>query len=72
MSQRLKILSIRTFASRKYANDISVNVILELSKYAGFKNMEFLICGDGELFEEITQPLRQFSNVELRRRVFVK
>ena len=67
VSQRLKILSIRTFASRKYANDISVNVILELSKYAGFKNMEFLICGDGELFEEITQPLRQFSNVELRR-----
>ncbi len=67
VSQRLKILSIRTFASRKYANDISVNVILELSKHAEFKNMEFLICGDGELFDEITQPLRQFSNVELRR-----
>jgi len=67
VSQRLKILSIRTFASRKYANDISVNVILELSKHAKFKNMEFLICGDGELFDEITQPLRQFSNVELRR-----
>ena len=67
VTQRLKILSIRTFASRKYANDISVNVILELSKHAEFKNMEFLICGDGELFDEITQPLRQFSNVELRR-----
>ena len=67
VSQRMKILSIRTFASRKYANDISVNVILELSKHPEFKNMEILICGDGELFEEVTQPLLQFSNVKLKR-----
>ncbi len=67
VSQRMKILSIRTFASRKYANDISVNVILELSKHNEFSNMEILICGEGELFEEVTQPLLQFSNVELRR-----
>ena len=49
------------------SKNISVNVILELSKHVEFENMEFLICGDGELFDEITQPLRQFSNVELRR-----
>ena len=29
--------------------------------------MEILICGEGELFEEVTQPLLQFSNVKLRR-----
>ena len=66
-SQRFKILSIRTFASRKYANDISVKVILELSKHPQFEKMEILICGDGELFDEITQPLHEFSNVTLKR-----
>ena len=44
---RKKILSIRTFASRKYANDITVKVILELSKHKEFEDMEFLIAGDG-------------------------
>ena len=29
--------------------------------------MEILICGDGELFDEITQPLHEFSNVTLKR-----
>ena len=67
VEQRKKILSIRTFASRKYANDITVKVILELSKHKEFKDMEFLIAGDGILFDEVTAPLIQFSNVELRK-----
>ena len=64
---RKKILSIRTFASRKYANDITVKVILELSKHKEFEDMEFLIAGDGILFDEVTAPLTEFSNVELRK-----
>ena len=67
VEQRKKVLSIRTFASRKYANDITVKVILELSKHKEFKDMEFLIAGDGILFDEVTAPLTQFSNVELRK-----
>lgn len=63
--QRLKILSIRPYASRKYANDLTVNAILELSKRNFFSNLEFCLVGDGELFNEITSPLRQFSNVKL-------
>ena len=35
--------------------------------YPQFEKMEFLICGDGELFDEITQPLHEFSNVTLNR-----
>jgi glycosyltransferase involved in cell wall biosynthesis len=29
--------------------------------------MEFLIAGDGALFDEVTAPLTQFSNVELKK-----
>lgn len=62
-----KILSIRPYASNVYANDLSVEAILILSKTRYFANLEFLICGDGVLFEEITAPLRKFKNVALKK-----
>jgi glycosyltransferase involved in cell wall biosynthesis/spore maturation protein CgeB len=65
---RKRVLSIRPFASRKYGNDLSAKAILELSKRACFSAMSFHIVGDGDLFEEITQPLRNFNNVKLERR----
>ena len=65
--QRKKVLSIRTFASPKYGNDISVNAIIELSKYPFFDDLEFMIAGDGELFDEITAPLKKFTNVTIRK-----
>tara|TARA_B110001452_G_C15240745_1_gene429568 strand:+ start:3109 stop:7521 length:4413 start_codon:yes stop_codon:yes gene_type:complete len=65
--KRKKILSIRTFATRKYANDITVNTILELSKHPEFSDMEFFIVGDGVLFDEVTRPLEGFSNVILKK-----
>ena len=67
MEKRKKILSIRTFATRKYANDITVNAILELSKHAEFKDMDILIAGDGVLFDEVTKPLEKFTNVSLKK-----
>lgn len=63
VEQRLKILSIRPFASAKYANDLSVKAILELSKEPFFKDLEFRVIGDGLLFDEILKPLRHFKNV---------
>ena len=65
---RMKILSIRSFASRKYANDLSVKAILLLSQKDFFNNMEFLIIGDGILFDKETEALRKFSNVKLERK----
>ena len=44
-----------------------MKVILELSKHKEFEDMEFLIAGDGVLFDEVTAPLTEFSNVELRK-----
>ncbi|MBD5164983.1 FkbM family methyltransferase [Helicobacter sp.] len=65
---RKKILSIRPFASKKYANDLSVKAILELSKKSFFKDLEFLISGDGELFEKTLKPLRGFKNITIQQK----
>ncbi|QXR35677.1 glycosyltransferase [Alcaligenes aquatilis] len=66
--QRKKILSIRSFASKKYANDLSVQAILKLSASPIFSNLSFKIIGDGVLFEETLAPLRGFPNVSIERR----
>ncbi|AOA59208.2 glycosyltransferase family protein [Acinetobacter larvae] len=66
-SQRFKLLSIRPFASRKYANDLTVKTIEELAKKPGFNKFDIAIYGDGPLFDEITQPLQKFGNVSLNK-----
>jgi len=66
--QRKKILSIRPYASRIYANDLSVRAILELSKEPFFDELSFRIIGDGRLFEETVAPLSDFPNVILEKR----
>jgi FkbM family methyltransferase len=66
--QRTKILSIRPYTSRIYANDLSVEAIKLLSIEPFFNELEFRLIGDGELFEETVAPLRDFSNVTVERR----
>lgn len=66
--QRKRILTIRPFASRKYANDLSVKAILDLAEKPFFDDLEFRIIGDGALFEETVGPLRGLSNVIVDRR----
>jgi glycosyltransferase involved in cell wall biosynthesis/SAM-dependent methyltransferase/spore maturation protein CgeB len=65
---RKKILSIRPYTSRIYANDLSVAAILELSKEPFFHELEFRMIGDGKLFDSVLEPLRQFPNVIIERR----
>ncbi|WP_254695232.1 glycosyltransferase [Leisingera sp. NJS201] len=66
--QRLKILSIRPFASAKYANDLSVKAILQLKEQPFFNELEFRIIGKGILFEELLAPLRGLHNVTIEER----
>jgi|CXWL01.1.fsa_nt_gi glycosyltransferase involved in cell wall biosynthesis len=66
--QRKKILSIRPYASRTYANDLSVKAILALSEKPYFKDLEFRMVGDGKLFDEVLAPVRGFDNVYIERR----
>lgn len=65
---RRRLLSIRPYASRKYANDLTVKAILELSTRDFFNDLQIALYGDGELFDEITSPLKGFANVQLHRR----
>lgn len=67
VEQRKKILSIRPYASRKYANDLSVAAVIELSKERYFNELEFFFIGDGQLFDETLEPLRQFENIKIQR-----
>ncbi|EIN8284994.1 FkbM family methyltransferase [Campylobacter coli] len=64
-NDRKKILSIRPFSSRKYANDLSIKAILELSGRDFFEDLDFFIAGDGVLFDELTNELKPFKNVTL-------
>jgi glycosyltransferase involved in cell wall biosynthesis len=67
-AQRTKILSIRPFASRQYANDLSVQAILELSTRPWFAELDIHIIGDGPLFDDTVAPLRNLPNVLVERR----
>lgn len=62
---RKKILLLRSFRARNYANDLAVEAILLLSRKYFFNDLEFSIYGEGYLFDKITKPLRNFANVRL-------
>ena len=68
LEQRKKILSIRPYVSHTYANDLSVKAIQLLAKKPWFIELEFLMVGDGPLFEATLAPLRQYPNVRIQRR----
>lgn len=65
--QRKMLLSIRPYASNKYANDLTVKCILELAKKPFFGDLSFLIIGSGELFDSTVAPVKKFKNVTLRK-----
>jgi len=62
---RKKILLIRSFNSRKYANDIAIQAIKILSTKKIFNDLEFAIYGKGYLFDKLTSKIQKFSNVKL-------
>lgn len=64
---RLKILSIRPYQSKKYANDLMVKAILLLRKEKFFNELSFTIYGDGRLFDSVLKPLRGLDNVSIHR-----
>lgn len=67
--QRKRILTIKSFSSRTYANDLTREAIIELSERAEFADMEFDIYGRGQLFEQETADLQRFENVHLHEQV---
>jgi len=65
--QRFQILSIRPYASRKYANDQTIQAIQILSGKPYFKNLTFTIFGQGPLFDETVGMVSQHENVHVTR-----
>lgn len=66
--QRKKILSIHSYLSAKYANDLSVKAIRILAENPFFAELEFRMIGEGPLFDEILDSVKRFSNVICERR----
>lgn len=65
---RKKIFVLRKFDNiSTYSLDLDVRTILELSRRPYFKELEFDIYGDGDMFEKILAPLTQFSNVHMHK-----
>lgn len=64
---RKKILLIRSFANKKYANDISVNIIKHLSKKEYFHELSFTIFGDGKFFDSLTREIKKYPNVKVHK-----
>lgn len=65
---RKKIFILRRFTNDScYAIDIDIRTILELSKRDCFKDLVFDIYGDGEMFDILINPVKDFPNVHLHR-----
>lgn len=71
-ADRFRWLSIRPFASRKYANDLTVGAILLLAKESWFPQVQISIVGRGPLFSEVVAPLRGIQNVTLEERFLLQ
>ena len=66
VDDRKKICVIRTFNNLStYSIDLSVRIILALSKKPYFNELSFNIYGDGELHDKLVAPLRGFKNVHI-------
>lgn len=66
--QRLKLLSIRPYASRTYANDLTAKAICLLKDKPYFNELQFRLVGAGPLLEETLAPLRGMPNVVIEPR----
>ena len=63
---RWRVFMLRRFENiSKYAIDINVRTILELSRREIFSKMQFDVYGTGLCYDTLVEPLRQFDNVHL-------
>jgi glycosyltransferase involved in cell wall biosynthesis len=67
-SDRLNILSVRSFARRNYATDLIQSTIELLADEPFFDDLTFSIFGDGQHFDEDTVDLVGLPNVSVTRR----
>ncbi|MGW5853770.1 glycosyltransferase family 4 protein [Micrococcus sp. NPDC055215] len=66
--QRFKILWVRSAASRKYGNDIAIDILRRLADGPFWDRVEATIIGDGIYFPEFEDQLGHHPNVTIVRR----
>lgn len=63
---RKNIFMARRFDNtKKYAIDIAVLTILELSRRPFFYDLNFYLCGEGDFHSQLVEPVEKFSNVHI-------
>ncbi len=62
-----KILLVRSFAARNYANDVALRAIEILSQRRGFDQLEFTVRGFGTHFDTEVHRVRAFPNVTVEK-----
>ena len=63
---RKNIFMVRRFDNtKKYAIDIAILTILELSRRPFFYDLNFYLCGEGDFHSQLVEPVRKFSNVHI-------
>ena len=65
--QRKNLLLIRSFANKKYANDITVRFIKKISTKPYFSELKIQIYGDGKFFNKLTRKLSIYNNITVHK-----
>lgn len=63
--EKVRVLMVRPFTSKKYATDIAIEAIYKLSKREKFNEFEFTLYGNGPLLEKQTKKIKNFNNVKI-------
>jgi len=58
-----KVLLMRGFAQRNYANDVALRALEICSRRDGFSGLEITVCGYGQHFRSEVAGVRRFDNV---------
>lgn len=62
-----KILLLRSFAERNYANDVALRAIEILSRRRGFEELQITVRGFGTYFDDEVRHVRDFPNVTVEK-----
>lgn len=64
-NKNLNVLIIKNFSSYKYAGDVTINHLIELSKFKIFKNLNITLMGKGKILDKKISLLKKFNNLKI-------
>ena len=67
---RMRVLLLRSFESRKYATDVAMDAVRLLRGEPFFDELQVTVCGDGRFHERDLAGLASLPNVRVEKRFF--